>query len=349
MRIDAANPDWQLETAYASQNLGVVQLDGGRIADALQSFSRTRDVLSGLVAKRPAVAFELADAHGWIAKARDASGDFAAAIEAQQARLDVFRAMPDAAKDKRIVRNAANAGNELARLKLILGDAQAAEADARAAVEQTEMLVVADASNLFWLSEACFNRLRLAEIELALGKRDAVRPIIERTALDVSRLVASDASLLNWQVNLGGHLLAQKAQLAQAESRRPPGDEIEAYLSKVRALEASGKQLTRVQAEIVAGVELIAGDIMDREGRRDAAHERWDSAAKRLQPQATNGDLAALTLRARAAWRLGDLAQARAQAAQVEASKYRHPAYAGLVNELARAGRQGRFIQSGRK
>ena len=242
--------------------------------------------------------------------------------------------MPDAAKDTRVRRHGANANFELARLKLYLGDPVAAEQDARAAVEQTDGLVTADATNMFWLSEACFDRLRLAEVELALGRQEAARINVERASEDASRLIASDASMLNWQVNLNGLMLAQKARIALAERRGLPNDEIEAYLSKVRQVETSGKRFTSRQAELVAAIELISGDLLYRDEQRDTARGRWVAAVERLQPQSGGDDYPVLTLLARAQLRLGELAAARALAARVEASKYRHPAYADLVNEL---------------
>jgi hypothetical protein len=341
VRIDAANIDWQLEAPFASQNLGVVRLEGDRPAEALQSFSEARDGFSGLTAMRPALAFELADAHGWIAKVLETSGDYGAAIDEHRARLAIFDSMPDAGKDARVRRNAANARHSLARLKLILGDAVAAEPDARAAVEQAEALVAMDASNLYWLSEACFNRLRLAEVELALGRREAAMKLVERVGADAARLIASDASRLLWTVNLLGFQLALKAQIEAADGRRPPGREIEAYLATVRELQSKGTRFNRVQGDLIAAAELVAGDILDREGKREPARERWEGAAGRLQSQSSTENYHALTLLARARLRLGETAAARTLAARVEASKYRHPAYAGLVNELAQAGRAG--------
>jgi tetratricopeptide (TPR) repeat protein len=348
VRIDAANPDWQLESAYASQNLGVVWLDGNRVAEALASFSETRDAMAGLVARRPAVAPELAEAYGWIAKAHEAGGDYGAAIAAQQARLEVLRHAPDADKDKGALRSGANASFELARLRLNLGDATAARADALASVEKSLALVATDASNLFWLSEACFNRLRLAEVELALGRPAAALAIVERAEADAARLLASDATALNWHVGLQGILLALKARIALADGRASPGGELDAYLARVRAFESSGVRLNRIQAEIAGGVELAAGDVHAREARHQAARERWREAVRRLQPLSSNDNFPVITLLARARLRLGEEAEARALAARVEASKYRHPAYAGLSNELARAGSGGRFIPVGR-
>ncbi len=348
VRLDAANADWRLEPAYASQNLGVVLLDRDRVAEALAAFSETRDAFASLVGARPAVAFDLADAWGWIAKAHEASGDYAAAIEAQRARLGVLRAMPDAARDKRVLRDGANAGFELARLRLYLGDAPGAHADARASVEAAKALVAADGENLFWLSEACFNRLRLAEVALALGRRDEARPILAQVRADAARLLASDATALNWHVSLEGLLLALEAQLANTEGRAAPAGEADAFLAKVRRIESAGGQLNRLQAEIVGRVGLVAGDLRSREGRRDDALDRWRDAARRLQPLAAHDNFPAITLLARARLRLGEEGEARALAARVEKSSYRHPAHAGLANELARAGEGGRLMSVGR-
>jgi hypothetical protein len=164
---------------------------------------------------------------------------------------------------------------------------------------------------------------------------------------DAARLLASDATALNWQVSLDGLLVALEAQVDAADGRGSPGGHAQAYLARVRRIESSGVKLNRLQAEIVGRVELISGDALAREGREDAARERWSGAARRLQPLAANDNFPAITLLARARLRLGEEAEARALAARVEASKYRHPAHAGLANELARAGGAGRFLSKG--
>jgi len=206
---------------------------------------------------------------------------------------------------------------------------------------------------MFWLSESCFNRLRLAEVELALGRTDAARALVERVEADAARLLAKDASALNWQVNLHGQVLAQKASVAHADGRSLPAGEFDAYFAKVGQFEASGRKLSGIQAEVVARAELAAGDLAIRGGNSDGARARWararwNAAAKRLQTGASLDNYSVLTLLALLRVRLGDAEEARRLAARVEASNYRHPAYAGLVNELAEAAGGGRVI-SGRK
>lgn len=340
--IDAAKPDWRLETAYAAQNLGVVQLETGRLDAALASFVEARDAYGALVDGRPSLAFELADSHGWVAKAREAKGDYAGAVLSQRARIETLARLPDAAKDKRAHYQAANAHYEVARLRLWQGDLAGAEADAIEAVRRSEALSASDPGNLSWLSEATFHRLRLADVQLLLRRLDRVREHLVRIDRDLARLVASDATVLNWQVNLRGYRVSLSWRLALAERRPPPAAEVDAFLERARAVEAGGRKLTRVQSELVAQVEIFAGDAAATRGNGEASRERWAAASARLEPLAKSGHLPAATQLARAKLRLGDAAGARSLAALLESSSFRHPAYAGLLEELDLAARAGR-------
>jgi len=347
--LDPANIDWQLETAYASQNLGVAQLDRWRLAEALQSFADTRNVLSRLVEAQPALAFDLADAHGWTAKALEASGDYEGAAAAQRERLQVLRAMTDAGRDRRVQRQAANARYELGRLLLSMGDIAGAEPNAIAAMEQADALVAADPANMFWLSESCFIRLSLAEIEFALGKREAAHAEIARAMPQIARLIASDTSATNWQISLQGRGLELQSQFALADDRKfPPGD-LERYLETIGHFESRGERLKADQTPLVAAVEFALGQLLARSGQGDAAATHWRALVAWLGPLAERESYPVLTILARTQLKLGKVADARDIAARVEASHYRHPAYADLVHELASVAGPAQFnVKRGR-
>jgi hypothetical protein len=84
------------------------------------------------------------------------------------------------------------------------------------------------------------------------------------------------------------------------------------------------------------------GDALAASGHRDAAVEHWNSVVTRLQPGAQDAGNPLLALLARALLRLDRPTQAREQLARLEASNYRHPAYADLVNELRHGAGPGR-------
>ena len=342
IRIDPANADWRLETGYAAQNLGVVQLDRELPRDALASFVEARDAFAGLLAKKPELANDLADADGWVAEAYEAVGDYAGAIKAQQLRLGVLRSLPDANNDTRARHNAANAHFALAQLKLVLGDAPSAEADARESAEMAGALAATDTTNLDWLSEYCFNRLRLAEVKLALQQTDAARTLVDQVSVDAARLTSSDASMLRWQVGINGLMLALKSEFPRSAERASALGDVDEFLAKVARLEVAGTKLDAHGTEIVALLELVSGDAREASGQRQEARDRWTQAAARLQLLAASGEFPALTLLARLRLRLGEAAAAQALAARVRASSFRHPAYSVLVRELSRAAAAGR-------
>jgi TIR domain-containing protein len=333
--IDPDNVDWQLEGAYASQNLGVVQLERRRLTEAKGSFLATRDIYVRLARLRPSLANDLSETYGWIAKVHSASGDYAGGIEAQQARLDVLRSIAGADKDRRVQRQIGNANLELSRLHLDLGNAALAERYASSAVEVADALSLSDPANMFWLSEGCFHRVALAEAQIALDRPAAARAQIERTLEDSARLIASDASALNWQVRLKGLVLSQQARIALASGRELPSAELESFLLSTRQLEAAGRRLTSDQAQAVAEIELLLGDALDRQGKTGAASERWRASLERVRSHDENESLPALTLIARAQLRLRQHEQAKAIAARLRNSTFRHPAYAELAQELA--------------
>ncbi|MEO7499029.1 MAG: toll/interleukin-1 receptor domain-containing protein, partial [Casimicrobiaceae bacterium] len=311
VRLDPDNVDWQLETVYAGQNLGVVQLDRGQTSEALRSFTDARDVLARLAPARPALVPEAAGNQGWRAKALEASNDYEGAIAAQHERLTLLRSVPDAGKDRQIQQQIANANHELGRLALALGRLDEAQSSAQMAVDIAGALVASDPANMFWLSEASFNRLGLAEVEDALGRRAAALAEVAQALPQIARLVASDDSATNWQIKLQGRALALSAEWTP-EGRRPPVDDLARFLVTVKRFEAEGTRLSADQAVVVAAVELALGDLLEHGGARDAALVQWRAAAERIRKFAERDNFPSLTALSRIKLRLGDAAEANA-------------------------------------
>jgi serine/threonine protein kinase len=334
-RLDPNNLDWRVEPAYASQNLGVVFLESARSALALKAFVDTRDALAGIVAVRPELGIELANTWGWIAKAREALGEFDAAIGAQRVKIEVLLKLPDAAKHRHVQLLAANANYELGRLQLALGHYALAAQSARDALTQIETLVAADEDNTEWLAHLTFARVSLAEIQFAIGNRSAARANIERATADTERLLSADGTRNKWNIALAGNLLL--GRLTAPGPEVPRSQDLETYLSTVKNAEAGGKPLDTEQTQVASTVELALGDLLVRDAQPAAARIHWQVSADRLRAAAAGGDLPAMTLRAHALLRLGAADEARALAQRIEASPYRHPAYADLRQRLAAA------------
>jgi len=342
VRLDPNNPDWRREVVYAGNNLGVVHLDSGRPARALAAFGATRDVLLELIDTRPELQFDLANIHGWIAKALEARGEFDAAIVAQEAKVEALRKVPNAAKNREVQRLLANAGHQIARLQLAQGRAELAQSAARGALAEFEALRKLDPSNLAWLEGMCLVRAGLAEIELALGNAGAAQEQIERAGADSAQLKSGAQGSTKHQAMLAGRLMALRARLALAGG---PGIDVEHLRSLVAAgssAQPAAKPADAEQTRELSSAELLLGDLMARDGVSDEASMLWRRAAQRLRPFAEGDDPATLTLLARAELRSGRSAEAKLLAQRVLNSSYRHPDQAALADELARERGPGR-------
>jgi serine/threonine protein kinase len=334
-RLDPNNLNWRAETAHAGLNLGVVYLESSRSALALKAFGETRDAWAGIVGARPDHGFDLANSWGWIAKAREALGEFDAALDAQRSKIGVLRQLPDAGKNRRVQQLLANSGYELGRLQLALGRYASAAQAATDALAQIEALVAVDASNTEWLAHMTFARLSLAEIQIALGDRSAARTSLARAGADTARLLSTDATRNKWNVALAGSLLLHRLAVADAQASLRP--DLEGFVASVHKAVTEGKALDTEQTRIAASVELALGDLLMRNAQGAAARSHWQAAAERLKDGAAGGDLPAMNLLAHASLRLGALDVARTLAHRIEISPYRHPAYADLRQRLVAA------------
>ena len=335
IRLAPANPDWRMETAYASVSLGVLYLETDRFDQAEKEFTDARDVALSVVEARPDGRFDLANIWGWIAKVREAKGEFDAAIEAQQIKLDVLSKLPDADKNRRAQQVVANGTYELGRLQLMTGRYASAQKLADDSVRRASALVELDKTNTEWLAQLTFARLALAESEIALRERADAAAELARAANEMARLLSTDATRNKWNVAIGGSLLLRR--LALGEAPLPTRQELEGFMEMAQRAVSDGKVLDAEQAAVVSAVELALGDMLARAAQPDAARNHWAAAAGRIQTRAAKGDLPAVTLLARARLRLGEIDEARTLAARVENSSYRHPAYADLRQRLAAA------------
>jgi serine/threonine protein kinase len=334
-RLDPGKLEWRIETAYAGVNFGVLYLETGRLDQAEKAFSAARDAWAGIVGDVGGYDWELANAWGWIAKVREAKGEFELAIDAQQTKIATLAKVSDVDKNRSAQQLLANGSYELGRLQSMLGHPELTLRMTEAALPRIEALVAFDRSNTEWLAHLIFVRLSLAESEIVLGRTAAAAANLDRAAGDMARLLSTDATRNKWNIVLAGSLLLDRIALGQAPL--PTRRELEGFVETVQASASDGKVLDAEQARVAAAVELALGDLLARDGQAQAARSHWQAAVEHVQARAAGGDLPLMTSLAQARLRLGAIDDARALAKRIEASPYRHPAYADLRQRLAAA------------
>jgi tetratricopeptide (TPR) repeat protein len=334
VKLEPTKRDWQKETAYAAESIGITMLDDSRPREALAYLEESRTTMTKLLPAQPELAFDIGHTVGWMALAHERMGAYEQAIARQQDKQALFRSVPEADINQQVQRGLQNAEHEISRMELARGRPEIAEMHALASVALAEKMAAADPENLFWLSESSWARLLRAEVQLALGKRPAAREAVERTRRDVARLLASDATKIAWQVGLSGSALALAAEIGEY-NRALLIEELNAYIAKVRALSKGGKNLLPGQLLASAHAEFQLGRLLQKHGRHDEAITHWRAVVETLAPFQQESNFHLLTLQARAKLALGERDAAQELMGRVEASTYRHPNFADLVNEMA--------------
>lgn len=333
VKLDPDKVEWRIEQAYAGQNLGVLQISDGRAREALQSFEATRAIWMQLVDVKPALRSDLSTTLGWLSRAQRELGSFAAAIEAERAKLQNLDRTPDARSNRRAQELRASSIHEISRLQLSLGQLEAAMQSEEEAIRLQQALTELDEANLDWLARLSIVRLGMAEMMQARGDLTASQTLFKRLDTDIRRLLDAKAEKLEWQLDLRGRLVQLDAHLRRAAGDRSASQTLQRFLETADQLAASGKTFNQDQQRILASAELLLGDLMN-DHREPDATARWHGVNNRLASLVNRSDLPAMTLSALAQHRLGRLQEARALADKIEASAYRHPRYGELRHAL---------------
>ncbi|MBL0727546.1 toll/interleukin-1 receptor domain-containing protein [Piscinibacter sp. HJYY11] len=348
--IDKGNLDWLAEVAFARVNLGMVQLGTERPTTALQSFGSAEGLLVELVEKKPDLRFDLAQVHGWQADAFELLGNYQKASAEQRNKLEVLRQAPGARENSQVQRGILLSWSMLSHYELAMGRLASAQDHVSQSLQAVRVLTAIDPHNLFWRGDECFVRLRQTEILLALGQRQAAKVELGRGKACVEGFNGAGSWSVQYAVRLNARLLTLSAALAAGDERADLAVRMNRFLAEVSGkLTADTPDRSRLAIDI-ANVAVSLGSLW--KGFRPAeARAAWQRAELELMRYADLSDGAILTPLARATLELGDVQKARAMAARIEGSFYRHPAYADLAKQLAavRGGGEYQHETSGAK
>lgn len=326
-------PDWLLELPYAQQNLGVLQLEQGRSAQALVWLDKAAQALGGVAHGSLERVLAQGRALGWAARARENLGDLPGALQAQQTRLAALGQLAEGLQDGGDVRyNRAVALSEMAGLHLALGRPLDAVQTAVQATDILQVLARRDPGNLDWVAQTGMARLDHAQALMALGQRGQARDEVEAAERVLAPLWATDPGKLYWHIKVRGMLLVVRARVTglTPDLQRRVADAV----ATADAAEAAGRRLDLDQSRVLAMLHVLQGDQAAEAGQQDPARRAWQSAAQRVAVRAEGGDPAAMVVLAHAKVRMGDVQGATGLSEKLDSTPYRHPLWADLRQRL---------------
>jgi hypothetical protein len=319
--LDANNPTWQTELAFAHQNLGSTLLESGDVAQAHAKLLLAEQALTALVRTTPELRSELTNNMGWLAKAQERLGQLAAALATQRRRIATLLAHEGASQDRGLERQRAVALAEVSRLELALGQVDAARDSAKQGLAILAGLSASDTSNLAWREELAAGHVRLANALRHLPGQRA-RALAESAAAlrIVQQLQQVEPQMPRNRFNLLGSCLLLQAATAPPEGLAKASTALADWLDRSNGLD---KDFAR--HGLVSQVALLLGDLAMAHADRQSANRFWQLAADQLSGDELGPDLLTAVYAAAAHARLGDAAKARQLAGSLRATELRHP------------------------
>ena len=333
LRIDGMAPNnetWRAELAYAKHNLGTVLTEFGSAQEAWKLLEQARQRWLELLPLRPALAGDLANTLGWLARANERRGRLHEAM-AQLSALVTLRASAggdaNAIKDAEAVAAVGTARSQMARVALSLGDALAAERHVRAALVLQQALTAREPANTMWRQEEAWSRLRLAEALLQQQRSAEAREQLARARGILQSLERIDGSVAVWRDRQQGLLRLLTAEAAEPADRDEALQQLAAWAQVTFQLADLERQSIRLRALLLLGDAAAAKD------DAAAARMQWRAVADGVMADATPDPMTA-TQGALAWLRLGDPSRAADLAQRVANTDFRHAAYAATQQRL---------------
>ncbi|NEZ04274.1 TIR domain-containing protein [Wenzhouxiangella sp. XN201] len=162
--LDADNPDYRLEEAYAMSNLGSLAVDQGDLDAADAAFTGAGVIFAELASDSPDdpnLKFEVAANDSWLAAVREAGFDWEGAARFRRAAADAHAAVTRATDHPFHRRIEAEAWTKRARAEFALGRVDAALEAQSHAIALYDTLASGDPDNLEWRVHWLSARTRL--------------------------------------------------------------------------------------------------------------------------------------------------------------------------------------------
>jgi tetratricopeptide (TPR) repeat protein len=273
-----SKPDYRLERIYADNTLGTVLMDQRHYRDAASLFQQLLGQTETLVAAYPDnldYQKQRSSALGWLADARENSGQLDEALAHRERQLDLFKQMW-AAHPGDVWMKREELATRRALTRLFASRGRMREAFEQASLNSAVLafLMKTEPNNTEWVQTGADVSLDQADLRLAAGQT-AEAQTAERTGCAAAQKLAQrDPTVTKWRTSL---LL--KCAIIRTRIALHNGDAVNA-LAEARQLLA----LTRTEPDSVgrglnaAVANLLLGASLKASGQADAARGAWQAA-----------------------------------------------------------------------
>jgi tetratricopeptide (TPR) repeat protein len=271
------NRTWQLETVYASTNLGRVEYAQAHYPEAAQTFQASVAAIEPFIAAEPGnpeylnlmleALGDRADALGGAGQLDDAIGQ----REQQLRLLAPYLALdrPDA----QLRQKAMIAHMALAWMRFVKGDTKVALDEAATAVDIGNQLISLEPANKDWLSRGASTQINHAMLLLRSGRALEAGAVAVEGCNRSDSLIARDPTVIAWR-DLARLCLQLRAELALGDGGG--ADAVRLARQTLDDIRSDKILIAKDRFALSQGYKLV-GDMMWRGGDRAGARAAWQS------------------------------------------------------------------------
>jgi len=338
VEADPENASWQQELAFAHGNLGSLAFEQQQWESAESAFHNALSIEQALAAASPDD-FELqnqaAISRSWLTSVYTNARKFDEAAEQNRAQIEIYEQVLQGDGLNRTAQLQLLIAKRLAaRLDISIGDMERAALQLLSADRIARELVNFEPENTVYIEQLIAVQRDSAEAHYSNGDFEAARNNL-KVALDrTDDLIANDDTVMLWQVD---YMIYCQLLLARMHFDEQGMDQAQSIVDEVFTrladIEAEGSDIRQLPF-VTGSAYLLAGDLREHNGDSSGARLSWQRAYAELDGPPETLDPSRLTVLIDVLDRLGMDDEARSIIASLEASRYRHPAYLRIRDQI---------------
>lgn len=281
VEIEPDSAKYRMEVLYANEDLGISLVNEHRFAEAEAQFSAVTGPMEKLASLYPdnaAYQFELGNALDWLADTQRSQGKLQAGISTRQRQIAFLSGLIAKGAGSNVQALLIKAHARLGFLFTDTGDLSAAAQELNTAVGEAQGLLNLEPTNALWKSGAAASRLDLANVLIALNRRDEAAGQISVGCASTATLPTRSGDTITKRVQTTCLMMQSKLALTGGRSS-------EALNFGQRALAAARREHSEdpiMDRYRVAGIYRLIGDVKKRAGDSDGAAAAWSAGLAQL-------------------------------------------------------------------
>jgi tetratricopeptide (TPR) repeat protein len=276
------NNAYLTEVAYAHTNLGTLELKANNFEEAGNHYEETALIYRAQIAASPEDLIPkqgLAVTLSWLGEAESRSGELYPAVSWFSQEYKLRKLIVSLSEDMAQVENLADAAIRLGREEFLAGQLESATGHLDEAYKLGRQLVQHDPENVWWQQLHASRGIDRSQIAAARGDLPTATTLVDAAIAAIRGLPESTEFQAASRLKLTSQALAQKARVLRQSGDTRAREVVRMALADIDKFDLTDPKT----AVVVAGLQLLDGDLAAETGDLAAAISAWSTGLATLE------------------------------------------------------------------